>query len=81
MIAQPAGAETLLYDPVADAVHVLNATALAVWELCDGRHTAAGMTTHLVMHFAATAGHDVSADVQAILARLHQENLIVLPGE
>lgn len=28
--------ENVLYDPESGAVHLLNETALAIWELCDG---------------------------------------------
>ena len=42
VICRAAGQETLLYDSATDSVHVLNATARMVWELCDGCHTAAG---------------------------------------
>jgi PqqD family protein of HPr-rel-A system len=28
--------ETAIYDPGNGAVHILNETALAIWELCDG---------------------------------------------
>ena len=27
----------MLYDETADRVHMLNATAAAIWELCDGQ--------------------------------------------
>jgi len=36
---QDLGDETLIYDPERDNVHVLNATAQAIWNLCDGSHT------------------------------------------
>jgi len=28
--------ENLVYDPSSEAVHMLNATAMAIWVLCDG---------------------------------------------
>ncbi|MBM4457729.1 MAG: PqqD family protein [Chloroflexi bacterium] len=76
VIGQHAGRETLLYDPVADAVHTLNPTAWAVWELCDGRHTPADMATHLRAAFADVSDQDVDADVLAILAVFAREELI-----
>lgn len=77
IILQAARDDTLLYDPVADAVHVLNATALAVWELCDGRHDAAAIEAALRARFSAAESRDVAADVRAVLARFHEEGLIV----
>ena len=76
VISQPAGQETLLYDPVADAVHALNRTAAAVWEMCDGQHTPADMAAHLCARFAIAPGRDVAADVQTALARFGQEGLL-----
>jgi len=31
--------EAVVYDPVSGSGHVLNQTALAIWQLCDGKHT------------------------------------------
>ncbi len=31
-----AGGENVVYDPASDSVHILNATATAIWTLCDG---------------------------------------------
>jgi hypothetical protein len=76
VVSQPAGVETLLYDPAADAVHVLNATALAVWELCDGRHTAAQTEAELCAHFVGTGGRDVAGDVARVLARFRAESVL-----
>jgi hypothetical protein len=75
VVSQPVGGETLLYDPAADAVHVLNATALAVWELCDGRHTPAQIEAELRTRFAGIGDRDVTGDLAGILARLRAEGL------
>ena len=29
--------EVMLYDPVQDRIHMLNDTAAAIWDLCDGQ--------------------------------------------
>jgi hypothetical protein len=76
VVFQASGADTLPYDPVADAVHVLNAAALAVWELGDGQHTAAEMANALRAHFAGTESRDLDGDVQATLARFRAEGLL-----
>jgi hypothetical protein len=31
--------ETAIYDPSTESVHLLNETALAIWNLCDGETT------------------------------------------
>ena len=31
-----AGSENVVYDPSRESVHVMNATAVAIWVLCDG---------------------------------------------
>ena len=76
VVCQSAGEETLLYDPLTDAVHVLNPTALAVWELCDGQHTLADIEAHLRAHFGDTLGQDVAGDVEAVLDTFEQEGLV-----
>jgi hypothetical protein len=40
--------ETAIYDPSTEAVHLLNETALAIWELCDGETTVEEMVTAVV---------------------------------
>lgn len=76
VVCQSADEETLLYDPLTDAVHVLNPTALAVWELCDGRHTLSSIETHLRAQFGGTAGQDIAGDIEAVLNTFEKEGLI-----
>lgn len=77
LIRRQAGSETLLYDPASDEIHVLNATALAVWELCDGQHSAAQIAERLQTRFSDLPDGDASATVQEALALLEQRGLIV----
>ncbi len=82
VVFQAAGEDTLLYDPVGDAVHVLNPSALLVWEMCDGEHTPAEIADALRSHFAGTEGHDLAGQVQATLARYQAGGLLVgLPDD
>lgn len=71
--------EALLYDPRADAVHVLNPTALAVWDLCDGTHTEQGIEAELRRGFAVDAGRNVGEDVREVLERFARERLLEPP--
>lgn len=82
IVSQAAGEDTLLYDPVGDAVHVLNAAALFVWEMCDGTHTADDIVTALRTRFSGTEGHDLAGQVRATLARYRANELLAgLPGD
>ena len=75
IVCKSAGEETLLYDPSTDSIHILNPTALLVWQLCDGRHSPAEIEVILRDRFAGTARRDVAADVTSTLALLETEGL------
>ncbi|MGC8780583.1 MAG: PqqD family peptide modification chaperone [Anaerolineae bacterium] len=76
MIHQRAGKDTLLYDPDTDRIHLLNPTALAIWEQCDGRHTPAEIAAYLAAAFARTSDRDLLADVHAALASFAEGGLL-----
>jgi hypothetical protein len=76
VICKSAGGEMLLYDPTADSVHVLNSTALIVWELCDGQHSPAEMEAILRGRFSGTAERDLAGDVKTVLALFEAEGLV-----
>jgi hypothetical protein len=67
--------EIAMYDPLGNRVHLLNDTALAIWELCDGNTEPDEMITAICelcdMH------HDVvSEDVTRILTEFDKAGLI-----
>lgn len=68
--------ETLLVDADGKAVHVLNPTAFAIWQRCDGQHTPADIAAALREAFAVSDNTDLAADVQQTLALLREKNLI-----
>ncbi len=68
--------ETLLYDPQADAVHVLNRTALAVWDLCDGEHAAGDIEAELRRCFKVDPEAGIAEDVRRVLERFNREQLL-----
>jgi hypothetical protein len=76
IVSQSVPRETLLYDPVADAVHVLNQTASVVWELCDGQHDLSDMAAYLRKHFTVAGDDDVIEDVQAVVEIFSKEKLL-----
>jgi hypothetical protein len=64
-----------LTDPATGAVHVLNETALALWELCDGRTTPAEMVAAVEALFSC--GRDVAErDVNRTLVEFDRAGLI-----
>ncbi len=71
--------ELVLYNLRTDQVHVLNATAAAIWELCDGslsvREIAAVLADACQVPLAR-----VEPDVQNMLAEFHQAGLIEFDG-
>jgi PqqD family protein of HPr-rel-A system len=70
------GEEAMLYDPRADRVVRLNATSRRIWELCDGAHDAAAITSTLAHEFDAPAPEDLAADVAQALASFAAAGLL-----
>jgi len=66
----------LLYDPVRDSVHYLNATALCVWHLCDGAHSIATIARELHSGFDGIEFDIVEADVIATCTQLFNDALL-----
>lgn len=62
LVTTGAGDELIVYDLRTHHIHHLNATAAAIWRLCDGRRTIAGLTRD--------AGHDLGAEVDAMTVRI-----------
>ena len=73
---QQLGQETLLLDRQGATVHVLNPTAYAIWQRCDGRHTPADIANRLRDQFAISAEHDPLQDVTQTLALLRRKGLL-----
>lgn len=80
VLRQSMGADMALYDPVADVLHVLNATAATIWDLCDGEHTPDDMERVLRSRFRASAHHDVMRDVERALELFVTKDLIEVKG-
>lgn len=68
--------ELVLYDAGGSAIHVLNPTAVVVWNLCDGAHSLDEMTAALCAAFTVDPAADVAGDVQRILAELAAKGLV-----
>ncbi len=72
------GGESVLYRTNEKAVHVLNATAKLIWELCDGKHTETDIEKAIRSNFSVPKNHDVVADVRNTLEGFATKNLLVL---
>ncbi len=68
--------EGILFDPTTGNTHRLNATALAIWRLCDGRsdraHIAAAMEDQYDVE-----GEDVAEHVDLVLRVLNERGLLL----
>ena len=69
------GERSLLVAPGQDGTHVLNPTARAIWELCDGVTLPAEMVAAICQVFAVTPER-AAADVDRTLEELTRVGLI-----
>jgi hypothetical protein len=76
VISKKLGDETVLYDQETRAIHVLNPTAILVWELCDGSHSPEDMEESLRAEFQAEGKAGVLEDVKSTIARFQAEGLL-----
>ncbi len=67
--------ENALFDPRSGAVHLLNDTALAIWDLCDGQTSPDEMVT-AVCELTGMHPDIVTEDVQRILGEFEEAGLL-----
>jgi hypothetical protein len=78
VLSKALGSETLLYWPDGKAIHVLNRTALTIWELCDGNHTAQDMEALIRAKFQGIDSHvDVMTDINRTLQSFAEQGLLL----
>jgi hypothetical protein len=70
------GGETLLYSEENEAIHVLNGTARAIWDLCDGQHTFIDIEQALRECFSVKTEHNVHGDIQRTVAIFQAKGLL-----
>ena len=75
LVLDGAGDETAVLDPEEDRRYALNATAAALWELCDGRTSPAEMVDALCLLFRAEPT-TISGDVDRVLEQFATLGLI-----
>lgn len=56
--------ETILYSPATKHVHILNKTALLVWQLCDGQHSIADMAAAIAWTCSLSPGEKVENKIE-----------------
>jgi hypothetical protein len=71
------GTKLPLRLPNGAALHVLNQTAQANWDLCDGEHTEEQMAQELQARFRIAPGRDIEGDVQRSLHLFAEQRLLV----
>lgn len=74
-----AGEENALFDPQNGSVHILNETALAIWELCDGETSPEEMVDAVVTLFGMHQDV-VEEDVKRILGDFEHAGLLEWRG-
>jgi pyrroloquinoline quinone biosynthesis protein D len=67
--------DLLLADFRQSQLHVLNPTAAAVWEMCDGKHTAEQIAGLIAKHFALPV-EEVRQDVARVLGEFREKGLV-----
>jgi len=69
------GERGMAIDPASDVVHIMNATAVAIWTLCDGQTTPEEMVA-AVCDLSKLPREVVEEDVLGILSEFERKNLI-----
>lgn len=67
--------ENAVYDSEHSQLHILNETAQAVWELCDGQ-TRPDEMVEAICELYGLSPHRVDEDVRRILAEFEEAHLI-----
>ncbi len=68
--------EALIYDPATADTHRLNATALFIWQQCDGRRDARVIAERVVDAYDVTMD-TANEHVQRMLCKLRERHLFV----
>ena len=67
--------ENVVYDPDTGAVHILNATAVAIWVLCDGETDPREMVD-AICGLSGLPNEVVSEDVDRILGEFDKAGIL-----
>ena len=78
IVLRELGTEAMLYDPAADRVVRLNATAQRIWACCDGTRDVADIVATLRAAFKVAAEAELEADVRRTLQAFAEAGLLDL---
>lgn len=74
------GEEVAVFNPDTETLTLMNPSAFAIWELCDGATTPAEMAD-AVAELASVAGDQARADVEKALEELGELGLVEVSHE
>ena len=80
VLSRQLGEEWILYDQEKGVVHIINATAERVWDLCDGDHDRDDIVKCLQDAYLVSAGAAVSGDVDTIIQDFSAHGLLRTEG-
>ena len=75
IVVKELGAETLLYDPARDELHVLNPTAQLIHRLSQEGKGIAEIEKAIRARFQVTADHDLRGEIERCLGMLREKGL------
>lgn len=75
LMQSPGSEGWTVYEPETDSLHVLNDSAKAIWELCDGETSPSEMAA-AISELTGISDSQAKSDVQAALSDLRSINLI-----
>ena len=73
---QEIGDEVMLYDSDNEKMHVLNHSAYAIWQLCNGENTLVDMREQLAARYD-DASLDLIDDIQTTIDGFIQKGLLI----
>jgi hypothetical protein len=80
IVLRRSGGETILYDPAHDSVHLVNDTAAAIWELCDGE-TEKDEIVVAICQLTGMLPDIVEEDVDRLMQEFVDAGLVLLEAE
>ncbi len=69
------GNDRMLYDAAGRAVHVLNETALFVWQRCDGEHSVQDIISEAASVYTISTDK-IQGDIEECMAALRSKGLL-----
>jgi len=76
LVLQEVGREGLLYDRDGELIHILNATAIEIWRVCDGVRDLDAIESAIRSKFSGVGSHDIRGDIEKLLTQLHERGLL-----